>query len=947
VAGTGNAGYNGDNIPAATAQLTNPWGLATDGAGNLYIVDTYGQRVREVGGVGPVSVATTTMAPTSSTRYDGDGHAVSTTDANGHTATTAYDPLGRAVVQTNPISGTSIMTYTATELQQQRDAQGNVTAYSYDSAGRRTLVTEPVAGTVQYQYDAVGNTVAITNADTVGTPLSVETRIYDALNRVTSDSVTGPGSPPTTLTTLTAYTRNGQTAVTQQPNGDTTTTSYDLADEALSTMLLSNGTTTTEGTYGYDGAGNQNTSTDTDGRTVSTVYDPANRVTQTTATGGGTVTVATTMGYDPDGNTVAQTAQTTDSAHPGQAQVATHAATYDAGDRVATETDNGLTTVYGYDAQGQQRVATVQDGQTAIATARDAEGRVSSISEGVGNAGPYVSNFSYNTNDQLQAFTLPGGVQESVQYDPNSQVTGVTANGPNTNGTFTYLNSQYNYTYDAANRVNSTTTLSGTDALAYDGASRLASETQQTGHQIIARGGAYGWTYDANGNIQTAIDDTGATDVYTYSTTIRDELTQMGATDNPVTKTNAYSYDGRGDVTGIANTAATNDKNALVQHLSYDSQGRVTQVTYLDHGNGNTTTTISIAYNADGERSEYAFAPQGQPPLDTQFQYRNGQLAEQRVVSDTTANGPVVIYTNTYLYGPQGEPFELLHAQPGQTVARYWYTLDGQGSVVALTDANGSVVDRYAYDSWGESTSDDRVNEHVPQQLRYKAQYYDEKLTWYWTPDNRYYDPETERFLQPDTNHSYIYDGDNPVESRTPRMTDSATSMSNTVGQGLLIAGSIWPVTLGSCHSTYAGTQNNVSHIISSVSGTTNHGQPVVGNCGISRVVITPQPSIYLGTAGFSGTLVSFPEFGVITNVHYQFNWYNEDTHKGGVITSPGIFEAVPHNIHQTFHVNHIDTGSGTVDVVFSGYVITDDGTPFGLGLGFCTIPGATDKEQV
>jgi len=183
---------------------------------------------------------------------------------------------------------------------------------------------------------------------------------------------------------------------------------------------------------------------------------------------------------------------------------------------------------YSYDAQGQQRVATVQDGQTAIATARDAEGRVTSISEGAGNAGPYVSSFTYNANDLLQAFTLPGGVQESAQYDPNSQLTGVTALGPNTNGAFTTLTSQYGYTYDAANRVNSTRTLSGTDSLAYDGASRRSSETEQTGHQIIATGGAHGWTYDNNGNIQTAIDDTGPTDLYTYSTTIRDELMQLG-----------------------------------------------------------------------------------------------------------------------------------------------------------------------------------------------------------------------------------------------------------------------------------------------------------------------------------------------------------------------------------------------------------------------------------
>jgi len=38
-AGTGVAGYNGDRIKAATAQLNFPSSLAFDGAGNLYVAD--------------------------------------------------------------------------------------------------------------------------------------------------------------------------------------------------------------------------------------------------------------------------------------------------------------------------------------------------------------------------------------------------------------------------------------------------------------------------------------------------------------------------------------------------------------------------------------------------------------------------------------------------------------------------------------------------------------------------------------------------------------------------------------------------------------------------------------------------------------------------------------------------------------------------------------------
>ncbi len=48
VAGNGTPGFNGDNVPAASAQLYNPGGLAVDSAGNLYIADQFNFRVRKV-----------------------------------------------------------------------------------------------------------------------------------------------------------------------------------------------------------------------------------------------------------------------------------------------------------------------------------------------------------------------------------------------------------------------------------------------------------------------------------------------------------------------------------------------------------------------------------------------------------------------------------------------------------------------------------------------------------------------------------------------------------------------------------------------------------------------------------------------------------------------------------------------------------------------------------
>jgi hypothetical protein len=71
VAGNNAEGYSGDNGAATNATLYTPTGVAVDSAGNLYIADTNNNRIRKVGTSGTI----TTMAGTGTAGYTGDNGA--------------------------------------------------------------------------------------------------------------------------------------------------------------------------------------------------------------------------------------------------------------------------------------------------------------------------------------------------------------------------------------------------------------------------------------------------------------------------------------------------------------------------------------------------------------------------------------------------------------------------------------------------------------------------------------------------------------------------------------------------------------------------------------------------------------------------------------------------------------------------------------------------------
>ena len=86
VVGNGNAGYNGDNIPASDATLFYPSAVAIDQEGNLLIADQFNHRIREVvKATGLIK----TVAGNGNAGYNGDGMAATDASLN--------QPLGFAI----------------------------------------------------------------------------------------------------------------------------------------------------------------------------------------------------------------------------------------------------------------------------------------------------------------------------------------------------------------------------------------------------------------------------------------------------------------------------------------------------------------------------------------------------------------------------------------------------------------------------------------------------------------------------------------------------------------------------------------------------------------------------------------------------------------------------------------------------------------------------------
>jgi RHS repeat-associated protein len=510
-------GVSGASCGAKTGELcsvTNP-----DGNTTSYGYDS----ARQLTSITPPSP----LGKTSYT-YDPDGNPTQVTDGRGDTtaytwnstaeltqaapaglaaASWSYDPDGN-LTNTTGESGTQSLTWDALgRLAGSTDTAGLVTAYNYDTEGNLTSLVN-AAGTTSYTYSAVNKPTSI--ADPWGGTTNLS---YVSGNDTQLAKIAFPNGVSESFT----YDKSGRT------------TSLDAATSA--------GTTLIKNTYAYAtsaGAdtGLLQTQTNTTGNTTSYGYDALDRLTSAATKSSSGASVSTYgYGYDGAGNMTSQTVNgtTTSYTYNAASQLTSQGATYDGAGNL---TGGAGFTSLGYNTAGQTTTVTPSGsllpaplsyaGSTQNQLVQAGTSTLSSNALGIAGSADditkAVTEYAYTPSGGLLAENA-GGSTYYYLLDPLGSVLGLT-------GSTGSLVDQYTYTpYGQQTAVTNTVpNLFG-----------FAGGLQVPGTSLIHFGARY---YNPSMGQWTQLDLSGQSPGYAY------------AGDNPVNYTDPTGQNIWGDVVG-------------------------------------------------------------------------------------------------------------------------------------------------------------------------------------------------------------------------------------------------------------------------------------------------------------------------------------------------------------------------------------------------------------
>ncbi|MBX7222702.1 MAG: hypothetical protein K1Y36_22330 [Blastocatellia bacterium] len=730
------------------------------------------------------------------TVYTDNQNKVTVTDKAGVKQIRQLDALGRLATLT--VRGTDNREILAAQNQYDAhsnltrtvDAALNITTFSYDNGDRRRITTRGVgtlqASTVQADYDEFGNVLAVTNGHLSQSfgydDLDRRLEARDGLGRRTQYSYDGEGRVKTVRDPydyLFSYEYDELGALVQASYGNQVVVyRYDAMrnrrfefrpdkkverqynilgqlrryQEFAQEVCNSGGGNRVEPKqssplftedYERNVNGSVTRLTNSGGQEITFDYDALQqqilkRYPAVADQGFGPVVREFAYDYSPSNQLRTVTEQRVDGSS------FTHSRTFDAFDRVASETDRfGKQVQFDYFDTGLRR----------------------KVTDPVGND----INYTYDPLNRLQTVTSPYG-GASYQYFADDLVQQITVQaGGQTKATCGYNYDNAGRVTDVHNQTAGGQTLSRYQ-VAYQETPKVITLTEtQNGQSEVQT-----FSFGTNNRLTRAQYSNYAVD-YTYTdyTGQRQTETATGA----VTYNRTYSYDPRGRLERVfeSNTLTTTT-------LGYDADGNVTSKAV--EVNGGAAQTTQFTYDIR-DTLRKVVNPAGQTVGLYEYDYAGRRIRQEAggQVTKTTYDGDGILAEWDNALAPQanfvwGNGDMLCRSEAGPTRTNLSYLWNNLGSTanVLNTDTN-IVVQSLRYDAWGQLRGNQPLagsaNRHTFTQQRF-----DEETGMYSMGNGtRFYDPALGAFMAPDqlqnaadprTLSPYSYAFSNPIEFKDP-----------------------------------------------------------------------------------------------------------------------------------------------------------------------------------
>lgn len=789
-------------ITSRTVEPGNPAfrldvGYGRDSFGNITattvsgadIVPRMSSLVWSSGGAFPAT-ATNALGHSSSSSFDPRfGKPTGQTDVNGLTHSSEYDTFGRLAQERRPDGTGNKYIYAScdqtgeggcpagasylvqvTPVKTDGVQIGAQRTEYFDSNGR-VLQSDVQSfdgrlSRVLTQYDALGRAIKVSAPFFAASSTPVFTNYtYDILDRVTRvDRPDGSWDKR-------EY--HGLTTIDTNSSGQSSTTVRNQLGQIASRQDALGHVTS----YAYDVNGHLASVTDPAGNTTSYSYDLRERATEVLDPDAGRRTYA----YDVADQVISQT----------DAKGAITTFSYDLLGRTISRIEADLTSNWTYDSQpngvGKLAAAATSAGYHRVHN-YDLLGRPSQTHLTIDGA-VYAFERSYDALGHLSGVTYPSGMAVSYSYNSLGYLAAIADSAANV--PLWSVDAS-----DAALRLTRETFGNGVaTSRSFDvNTNRLRSIEAGSNHAI--QNLSFGW--DTVGNLSQRIDaNQGLTETFTYDAL--DRLTQSHIAGG---STKTFSYDAIGNITSksdvgtysyaasgagsvrphaVASITGTvhNGVNAIANpNYVYDANGSLISgggrnLTYTASDLPATVTagSVSLSFSYDDERKRIKqIAPEG----TTLYLNTGGLMVEKFVSAEGGESWRTYLRSGDRVFG--------VRTTGGESDNRtLYFHNDHLGSISAVTDETGNVLERNGYDAWGKRRHpggvDDAANSITSRTTRGYIEQEHLGSVGLVHLNTRLYDPQIGRFMSSDPiglnggPNVYSYALNNPLSLIDPRGT--------------------------------------------------------------------------------------------------------------------------------------------------------------------------------